>query len=37
MDGLISALIQIPAACENLAALMGVYEESKEKEEDDAD
>jgi hypothetical protein len=37
MDGLISALIQNPAACENLAALMGVYEESKEKEEDDAD
>jgi len=35
MEGLISALIQNPVACENLAVLMGVYEESKE--EDDAD
>jgi hypothetical protein len=30
MDGLISAVIGNPASCENLATLMGVYEESKE-------
>ena len=31
MDGLISVLSANPAACENLAALMGVYEESEEE------
>src|ERR1700682_2019787 len=30
MHGLISVLVRNPAACENLTALMGVYEESKE-------
>jgi len=31
MDGLTSVLMPNEAACENLAALMGVYEESKEE------